>query len=107
MKLPTTAIIPIEKLTHYLLVPREHDDKSKFLALADFTQDNPETLIVALRHLITIIEAQEDGLNDYGTFFRIDGDLIGPTNKSLTVRTIWLRRHTDNQFYFITLKPLR
>jgi hypothetical protein len=31
MKIPSDAIIPLEKITEYLLVPREWDDKSKFL----------------------------------------------------------------------------
>jgi len=41
VKIPTDAVIPMEKLTHYLLVFREWDDKSKFLAQAGFTQENP------------------------------------------------------------------
>jgi hypothetical protein len=42
VKIQDTAIIPEEKITRYLLVPRIKDDKSKFLAQAGFTQDNPE-----------------------------------------------------------------
>ncbi|MBD2204797.1 hypothetical protein H6G33_13520 [Calothrix sp. FACHB-1219] len=37
MKIPPDAIIADEKITRYLLVPREQDDKSKFLAQAGFT----------------------------------------------------------------------
>ncbi|MEA5605747.1 hypothetical protein [Nostoc sp. UHCC 0252] len=51
MKIPLDAIIADEKITRYLLVPREQDDKSKFLALAGFTQDNPELLKAAIRQL--------------------------------------------------------
>ena len=36
MIIPSDAIIADEKITHYLLVPREQDDKSKFLAQAGF-----------------------------------------------------------------------
>lgn len=41
MKIPSNAVIPMEKITAYLLVPREWDDKSKFLDYAGFTKDNP------------------------------------------------------------------
>ena len=41
MKLKGEIIIPEAKLTQYLLVPRQEDDKSKFLAQAGFTQANP------------------------------------------------------------------
>jgi hypothetical protein len=107
MKLPLTAIIPIEKLTHYLLVPCEQGDKSKFLALAGFTLQNPNELLTAIRHLIAREDAIEDGINDYGVFFHIDGNLRSPAHKELTTRTIWLRHHSDDQFYFVTLIPLR
>jgi hypothetical protein len=39
VKILEDAVIPEEKLTRYLLVPRIKDDKSKFLAQAGFTQD--------------------------------------------------------------------
>ena len=32
MKIPDDAVIPVEKLRKYLLVPRPWDDKSRFLA---------------------------------------------------------------------------
>ena len=51
LKIPADAVIPMEKLTHYLLVFREWDDKSKFLAQAGFTQENPHLLLASLRGL--------------------------------------------------------
>ncbi len=42
MKIPSDAIIPDEKLTRYLLVPKARNDKSKFLAQAGFTSDIPQ-----------------------------------------------------------------
>ncbi len=52
MKLPDDVTIPSEKLTAYLLVPKAKNDKSKFLSLAGFTQENPDVLEVAIRALI-------------------------------------------------------
>jgi hypothetical protein len=45
MRIPEDVIIPLEKLTNYLLVPRPVDDKSKFLAKAGFTLMNPAGLM--------------------------------------------------------------
>lgn len=105
MKIPADAIIPNEKLSRYLLVPREQDDKSKFLAQAGFTQANPEILKAAIRLLADSVEAIADRNNEYGTFYRVEGELIGINGLTLSVVTIWLQRTIDNKFQFITLVP--
>jgi hypothetical protein len=105
MKIPSNAIIADSKITHYLLVFREQDDKSKFLEKAGFTQDNPEQLTSAIRQLADTVEAIEDSTNEYGIFYRVEGNLIGINNKNLSVITIWLNRKIDGKFQFITLKP--
>ena len=61
MKIPADAIIPDEKLTRYLLVYKVRNDKSKFLAQAGFTQENPEALRAAISSLAESVEAVEDG----------------------------------------------
>jgi hypothetical protein len=105
VKIPADAVIPMEKLTAYLLVPREWDDKSKFLSQAGFARDNPHLLLAAIRELAAESEAEEDRENDYGVFLRAEGRLTGPNGKSLTVVTIWLRVRTNGQTRFVTLKP--
>jgi hypothetical protein len=44
VKIPEDLIIPDDKITRYLLVQKARNDKSKFLAQAGFTQENPEDL---------------------------------------------------------------
>jgi hypothetical protein len=105
VKIPSDAVIPMEKLTAYLLVPREWDDKSKFLGYGGFTKDSPHLLLAALRELAAEAEAMEDGENEYGVFFRAEGHLAGPSGRSLPVVTIWLRSRSDGQTRFVTLKP--
>ena len=105
MKIPPDAIIPDDKLTRYLLVPREQDDKSKFLAQVGFTADNPEQLKLAIRQLADRVEALEDRSNEYGIFYRVEGKLISVNDSNLSVITIWLNRKVDGKFQFITLKP--
>jgi hypothetical protein len=105
VKLPNNVIIPDAKITQYLLVFREQDDKSKFLAKGGFNQNNSEQLKLAIYKLIQNNEAIEDLTNEYGTFYQVIGELIGINGQNLLVITIWLKRDIDNQFQFITLKP--
>ena len=107
MRIPVDAIIPEEKLTHYLLIPRARDDKSKFLAQAGFTQENPEALLAELKLLADSAEAVEDGKNEYGAFYRVEGNIEGVNGRNLAVVTIWIRWELDGSFHFVTLKPQR
>ncbi|MEG4119707.1 hypothetical protein QUA43_19845 [Microcoleus sp. N9_B4] len=105
MKIPPDAIIPEAKLTRYLLVLKAQDDKSKFLSQGGFSQDNPEALLAAIQFLITSADAVEDGANEFGKFFRAEGELPGVNGRNLVVVTIWLQWQIDGSFHFITLKP--
>jgi hypothetical protein len=107
VQIPLDAVIPIDKLTRYLLVQRPEDDKSQFLALAGFTQSNHRALLAAIRHLAATREAVTEGENEYGEFLRVDGHIVGPNGRSLSVTTIWLRWRTDNSVHFVTLVPRR
>lgn len=107
MKITEETVIPVEKLTAYLLAPRSRDDKSKFLAQAGSDRNDPDTLPVALRRFADTIEAVEDGVNEYGTFYRVEGDLTGPTGHSLRGVMIWFRWSLDGTMHFVTLKPVR
>ena len=91
MRIPSDAIISPEKITRYLLVPRPWDDKSQFLARAGFAADDPDKLEFAIRRLTEKSEATGDGENEYGTFYRIVGELDGPIGVSLSVVVIWLQ----------------
>lgn len=105
MKIPEDAIIPNAKLTRYLLVLRPRNDKSKFLAQAGFTAENPEALLVQLRQLVRTSNALEDRTDEYGTYYQVKGILHGDNDIHLNVITIWLQRKIDQQFQFITLIP--
>ncbi len=107
MNIRTNADIPLEKRTRYLLVQRPWDDKSKFLLPAGFDETNAEMLLQAIRNHAASHEAVTDGDNEYGEFFRVEGDLLGPNEIILLVVTIWIRWHLDGSMHFVTLKPLR
>lgn len=105
MKIPENAIIPAAKLTRYLLVLRPRNDKSKFLAQAGFTAENPQDLMAALRQLTRSNDALEDRTDEYGTYYQVKGILQGANGIYLNVVTVWLQRTIDQQFQFITLIP--
>lgn len=106
MHIPADAIIVRAKLTRYLLVYKEADDKSGFLALAGFTLENVEDLEQALREHIRTNEAQLDRENEFGKFYEVVGELVGTEDRRLNVVTIWLL-DSEGQYRFITLKPRR
>ncbi|MCC6803094.1 MAG: hypothetical protein IT319_09435 [Anaerolineae bacterium] len=105
MKIPFDAIIANEKLTDYLLVPRQRNDKSKYLAMAGFTTENPDALKQAIRALADTNEAAEDKATEYGTSYLVEGDLQGANDRRLPVVLVWFQRLADGRYYFVTLKP--
>jgi uncharacterized protein DUF6883 len=106
-KIPANAIIATSKPTDYLLLPRPSDDKSKFLGQAGFHRDSPKLLESAIRQLAANTAAVDDGMNEYGMFWRVDEALLGPNGVTLDVAAIWLERRVDGSFHFVTLKPRR
>lgn len=107
MKIPEDAVVPEDKITRYLLVQKVRNDKSKFLAQAGFTLENPEALMAAIHSLIRVSNAVEDRSNEYGIFYQAIGELVGVNGVILSVMTIWLQRQTDGKFQFVTLKPCK
>ncbi len=104
MRIPSDATIDDTKLTNYLLVQRQWDDKSGYLRGAGFELKNWPDLRTAIRRLADTVDAVEDGSNEYGTFYRVEGMLEGPTG-NLQVVCIWMKRAIEGRFYFVTLKP--
>ena len=107
MRVPEDLIIPDDKITRYLLVQKARNDKSKFLAQAGFTQENPEALKTAIQTQALAAEAVEDRSNEYGTFYQVEGDLVGANGVRLLVITAWLQKQIDSKFQFVTLKPFK
>ncbi len=108
MKIPAhEAIVPRDKLTRYLLVRRVEDDKSRYLEKAGFTQDNPDDLEEALHKLLVDNEAVEEQSNIYGQYYRVEGELIGTSDITLPVVTIWIVKAADEiqKYHFVTLFP--
>ena len=72
--------------------------------VAGFTLETWIDLRDAIWRLADSTDAVEDNSNEYGTFFRVEGMLVGPT-AMLPVTLVWMQRATDKRFHFVTLKP--
>ncbi|PSB13927.1 hypothetical protein C7B65_26845 [Phormidesmis priestleyi ULC007] len=106
MKLARDAVIAPAKLTKYLLIWRDVDDKSKFLAQAGYGQENWRQLEADLRSQILPLEAvPSDEPNRFGDVYKIRGVLTGINGVNLAVVTIWMVEYETQQTKFITLYP--
>jgi hypothetical protein len=105
VKLPEASHIAPEKLTRYLLVPQARGDKSAYLALADYTLDNFTTLLTDLRAQILNQDAAALETTSYGQLYEIRAPLVGPSGRTLRVRTIWMTEYLSGATKFITLIP--
>jgi hypothetical protein len=105
MKLPADSLIPLEKLTRYLLIRLARADKSAFLARAGYTLEKAEGLMQDLRAQLLPLDAVPAGTNQFGQFYEIRGMLRGPNGVILPVKTIWMREHLSEVTRFITLLP--
>jgi len=107
MKLPENVVIPQDKLVSYLLLSREKNDKSGFLALAGYTLDNWEILKCHLRQFIQAHEVSDIETSPYGIKYEVRGTLTGPNGRTLRVVTIWIKLGATGETRFVTLFPDR
>jgi hypothetical protein len=105
VKLPEDSHIAPEKLTRYLLVPQTRGDKSAYLALAGYTLDNFTTLLTDLRAQILNQDAAALETTSYGQLYEIRAPLVGPSGRTLRVRTVWMTEYLSGATKFITLIP--
>ena len=104
MKLPADSVIDPRKVTQYLLVRRDVDDKSGFLRLAGYEPQHAIELMDDIRALLSQ-EAMPIEITDYVEKFAIHGTLTGPNGRQLRVRSICAKLHTNGEVRFVTLYP--
>jgi hypothetical protein len=93
-------IITEEKILDYLLVNKEKNNKSGFLASIGFNRNNYIELIEAIREIAATHEAVLSRKSEFGDLYKIEGKL-----KSSLVITIWIEQVENNKFRFVTLYP--
>lgn len=107
MKLPLDSEIREEKLTEYLLKPRERNDKSKFLTKLGYGQTNWQELREDIRTQILPHEAFFAENTDYGDIYEIKATLTGPSGESVKVLTIWMQNPINKRTHLVTLYPAK
>jgi len=107
VKLPKDAVISQDKLLRYLLLPREENDKARFLALAGYTLANWEVLEHDLRQLIAKREVSGVEESPFGIKYEVRGKLTGPNGNTLHVVTVWIKLEATGETRFVTLFPDR
>ena len=106
-KLPDKTVIAREKLTNFLLRPRDDHDKSGFLAVAGYGAADTDRLESDLRTHLLPLEAAPAGRTRYGEKFIIRGPLTGPNGRTVQVLSVWMREKATGITKFITLYPDR
>ena len=97
------ALIAAEKLTKYLLVPLQKDDKSQFVAKAEYTLDNWQQLEQELCIQVLKQPAELLEVNHYGEKYAIRSCLRGVNGVELNILTIWMVANSTTKF--VTLVP--
>ena len=105
MKLPQDALIAPKKISHYLLVWREENDKSGFLATAGYTSKDARQLAEDLRTQLLPGKAEQLDRGEYGGKYIIRGRLKGPNGRVLNVISVWMIENSTGRAKFVTLYP--
>jgi len=105
MKLSKEVVVTRDKLLRYLLLPREENDKSKFLASAGYTLANWEVLLEDLRQLTQKYEVSGSESTPFGIKHEVRGTLIGPNGRTLALVTVWIKLEVTGETRFVTLFP--
>lgn len=107
MKLPENVVIPDDKLLRYLLLPRDENDKSVFLALAGYTLATWEVLKSDLHDLARSHEVTDVLTSPYGIKHEVRGALMGPNGRLLHIVSVWITLEATGETRFVTLFPER
>jgi hypothetical protein len=101
MFIPADKIeIPAEKLTDYLLVQKQKNDKSAFLFKLGYTKEDWIELQNDIKSIATNNEAILQQQTVFGDMYEVKGKL-----KSFGIVTVWLLAIDGDRYRFITLFP--
>jgi len=103
------AVIPQEKITHYLLSSAHSSgrDKAVFFESCGFTLASWEGLAHALRQHATQHEIVQIEISPFGKRYVIEGILQTPGGKTPKVRAVWFIETSEVIPRFVTAYPLK
>lgn len=82
------------------MVPKEKNDKSKFLLLLGYSKENWQELINDIKNIATNNDLVLQRTSEFGDLYSIKGHL-----KNRLVITIWFQQIDKDVYRFITLYP--
>ena len=110
MKLPNAerAIVPIRKITHYLLstAHRDGQHKANFFRRFGFKLEASEELALALLDHARHHEVVKTVPTPFGRNFVIEGALSAPDGRSPKVRAVWFIANGEETATLATAYPL-
>jgi hypothetical protein len=110
LKLPNyeQAIVSQKKITKYLLSLTHPDGKSKakFFLRFGFTENDWETMAIALINHATHHELAKIEESPFGMRYVVEGILITPDGRNPEVRSIWFIATGDNVPKLVSAYPL-
>jgi hypothetical protein len=110
MKLPRNreAIVPVEKITGYLLSMTHPigKAKAKYFRKLGYREKNVVQLKEALAAIAVTNEVTEVIATSFGMKYVVDGELATTTGISVRVRTVWILETGDDIPRFVTAYPI-
>ena len=100
------ALVPHEKIVHYLLDLAHPDggSKAKFFLAHGFRSDDPKALADALFEHIVANRVVSVRHGRYGAQIAVEGSKAMPDGTSRIVRSVWLHQETGDGI-FVTAYP--
>ena len=105
MEMSSRLVIQDQKITHYLLIFQEKDDKSQFLANFGYTLQNWEQLKTDILQFVPGSERLSTVDTAWGLRFKVRSQWQGANGRSLAVVTIWQEDRDADVLRFVTLYP--
>jgi hypothetical protein len=110
MRLPgvESAVVPVGKLTGYLLSLEHPVGRSKaalFRSLG-YDETNTELLAAGLTAIAADNEVVETEPTPFGTKYAVEGALVTPSGVTTTLRTVWIVRTGEAAPRFVTAYPV-
>lgn len=109
MRLPNAdaAYVDPTKVRDYLLSPSHPVGRFKavFFNRLGYSQENWQQLELHLREIARSNEAELDHMTPYGRKYRIRATLMGPSDNSAEVITVWIVLENEDLPRFITAFP--
>jgi hypothetical protein len=101
------AVIPVEKLTNYLL-SLDHPIgrwKAKFFRSIGFNETNVDTLREALRRIAQDGKVKEAVSSSFGKKYVIEGSVMAPNGGVTVLCTVWILGSGEDRPRFVTAYP--